>query len=136
MAQGMIADILFQQGEFDEALRIRKDEVIPVYEKMGDVWATAVAKGKIADILFAQGRRDEALRIWREEALPIYEQLGDVRSLYGGLANYAQMLLLDPTPARIAVARNCLERSKSIADAFKLEFSDHLRDLLARLRNM
>lgn len=135
VAWGMIADILFQQGQLDEALRIRKDVVLPVYVRLDDMWAAAVAKGKIADILFVQGHEAEALQIWRDEALPVYERLGDVRSLYGGLANYAQVLLSRPTVARIAEARNCLQRAKALAERFGLPVSDALRDLFASLSN-
>jgi tetratricopeptide (TPR) repeat protein len=133
VAQGNIANILGAQGQLDEALRIRRDEVLPVYERLGDVWSKAVAQGEIADILFAQGQHDEALRIWREEALPVYEQLGDARSLQAGLANYAQMLLSEPTPDRIEEARACLRRSQTIADRLALPFPDDFRELLAKL---
>ena len=77
---GKIADILQARGQLDEALRIRREEELPVYERLGDVRSTAVTMGKIADILQARGQLDEALRIRREEQLPVYERLGDVRS--------------------------------------------------------
>ncbi len=79
-AAGRIADILQSRGELDEALRIRREEELPVYERLGDVRSRAVAQGQIADILEARGEWDEALRIRREEELPVYERLGDVRS--------------------------------------------------------
>jgi tetratricopeptide (TPR) repeat protein len=78
-ARGRIADMLQARGELDEALRIRREEQLPIYERLGDVRAAAVTKGKIADVLQARGELDEALRIRREEALPVYERLGDVR---------------------------------------------------------
>ena len=77
---GKIADILESRGDLDEALRIRREEELPVYERLGDVRARAVTMGKIADILWSRGDLDEALRIRREEQLPIYERLGDVRA--------------------------------------------------------
>ena len=63
-----------------EALRIRTEEELPVYERLGDVRARAVAQGRIADILQARGELDKALRIRIEEELPVYERLGDVRA--------------------------------------------------------
>jgi hypothetical protein len=36
-AQGRIADILQARGQLDEALRIRQEEELPVYERLGDV---------------------------------------------------------------------------------------------------
>ena len=67
------------RGELDEALRIRREEELPVYERLGDVRSRAVTLGQIADMLQARGELDEALRIRREEELPVYERLGDVR---------------------------------------------------------
>ena len=67
VTMGKIADILQQRGETDEALRIRREEELPVYERLGDVRERAVTMGKIADILEQRGEIDEALRIRREE---------------------------------------------------------------------
>jgi CHAT domain-containing protein/tetratricopeptide (TPR) repeat protein len=80
VAAGGIADILQARGELDEALRIREQELLPVFERLGDVRSKAVTQGKIADILQARGELDEALRIREQEELPVYERLGDVRS--------------------------------------------------------
>ncbi|MBP6748911.1 MAG: metallophosphoesterase, partial [Xanthomonadaceae bacterium] len=80
LAQGQIADILQARGELEEALRIRREEELPVYERLGDVRSRAITQGKIADILQARGELEEALRIRREDQMPVYERLGDVRS--------------------------------------------------------
>src|SRR5215471_5765164 len=90
VARGSIADILVRRGEPDEALRIRREEQLPVYERLGDVRSRAVTMGGIADILVSRGELDEALRIRREEQLPVYERLGEVRSravTMGGIAD-------------------------------------------------
>ena len=79
LAQGVIADIFQARGQLDEALRIRQEEELPVYEKLGDIRSRAVTMGKIADIFQARGQLDEALRIRQEEELPVYEKLGDIR---------------------------------------------------------
>ena len=80
ITEGRIADILEARGELDEALRIRTEEELPVYERLGDVRARAITQGKVADILEARGELDEALRIRTEEQLPVFERLGDARS--------------------------------------------------------
>ncbi len=72
------ADRLHQRGELDEALRIRTQEELPVYERLGDVRSKTVTQGKIADILTQRGQLEEALRIRTEKELPVYERLGDV----------------------------------------------------------
>ncbi|MGH8583438.1 MAG: tetratricopeptide repeat protein [Gammaproteobacteria bacterium] len=76
-----------------EALRIRNEEQLPVYERLGDVRSKAVTQGKIAGILEDRGQLDEALRIRKEEELPVYERLGDVRELIVGRVNLAMVLL-------------------------------------------
>ncbi|MCB9551933.1 MAG: tetratricopeptide repeat protein [Myxococcales bacterium] len=65
LAAGLRADVHAAQGALDEALRIRREEQLPVYERLGDVRAQAVTMGKVADILQARGELDEALRIRR-----------------------------------------------------------------------
>ncbi len=80
-AMSRLATIRRIQGQFDEALRIHREEELPVYERLGDVRSIAVTKGQIADILEARGQLDEALRIREEDQLPVYERLGDVRSI-------------------------------------------------------
>ncbi|MGW8889515.1 tetratricopeptide repeat protein, partial [Streptomyces sp. NPDC055749] len=75
------ADILEQRGETGEALRIRREVELPVYERIGDTRSVAVTWGKIADILEQRGEVDEALRIRREVELPVYERIGDTRSV-------------------------------------------------------
>jgi hypothetical protein len=99
VTMGQVADILESRGQLDEALRIRRDEQLPVYERLGDVRERAVTMGKVADILEARGQLDESLRIRRDEQLPVYERLGDVRSLIVGRTNLAITLLERGLPA-------------------------------------
>ena len=74
-----LAYLYYDLGEWDQALRIRTEEELPVYEQLGDVRSKAVSQGKVADILQARGQLDKALRIRTEEELPVYERLGEVR---------------------------------------------------------
>ena len=78
-ATGELAQLLAIQGESDEALRLLQGEVLPAFERLGDVRERAVTLGKVADILQARGQLDEALRIRQEEQLPVYERLGAIR---------------------------------------------------------
>lgn len=77
LARGRIANVLVARGESDEALRIYREQALPVYEQLGEERERANTLGKIADVLAARGEFDEALRIHREEALPIYERRGE-----------------------------------------------------------
>jgi tetratricopeptide (TPR) repeat protein len=77
LARRQIADVLEARGDVDEALRIYREEVLPVFERLGDERERAMTLGQIADVLEARGDLGEALRIRREEELPVYERLGD-----------------------------------------------------------
>ncbi|GGN65415.1 hypothetical protein GCM10010112_26770 [Actinoplanes lobatus] len=79
-AWGDLAEILFLRGGYDEALRIRHEIELPVYQRLGDTRAIAIAWGRIADIHYQRGEYDEALRIRQEVQLPVYQRLGDTRS--------------------------------------------------------
>ena len=79
------ADVLAARGDLDAALKMLRNEVLPSFERFGDVRAKAVTMGKIADVLHLQGQLDKAVRIPREEQLPILERLGDVPALHSSL---------------------------------------------------
>ncbi|MGW1490551.1 tetratricopeptide repeat protein, partial [Streptomyces sp. NPDC002402] len=70
-------DIFQQRGEVDEALRIRREVALPVYERIGDTRSAAVTWGKIADIFQQRGEVDEALEL-QLKRLEVNEQLGDM----------------------------------------------------------
>ena len=40
--------MLYARGELDEALRIRREEELPVFERLGDVRSRAITVGQIA----------------------------------------------------------------------------------------
>jgi hypothetical protein len=51
VTMGKIADILQARGELDQALKIHREEQLPVYERLGDVRERAVTLYKIAGVL-------------------------------------------------------------------------------------
>ncbi|MFD2233225.1 hypothetical protein ACFSNB_05350, partial [Phaeospirillum tilakii] len=85
--------ILQARGELDAALKIRQEEELPVYDRLGDVRSRAVTMGQIADILMARGELDAALKIRQEEELPVYDRLGDNDGIAAVRFNCAQILL-------------------------------------------
>jgi tetratricopeptide (TPR) repeat protein len=92
VAMGDIADIAYRRGDVKEAERIRRDIVLPVYERLGDNRSVAVTWGRIADIAYMRGNYNEAERISREVVLPVYQRLGDTRSAaitWGRIADIA-----------------------------------------------
>ena len=91
-AMGSIAEIAFQRGDYDEALRIHREVQLPVYDRLGETRSAAITWGQIADIAYRRGDYDEALRIHREVRLPVYERLGETRSAaitWGQIADIA-----------------------------------------------
>jgi len=92
IARGQISDILQSRGDLDAALRIHREEALPVYERLGGEHARVVTMGKIADILQIRGELDEALRIRRDEQLPVYGPLGDVHSRAVTMGKIADIL--------------------------------------------
>jgi tetratricopeptide (TPR) repeat protein len=123
---GRIADVLQTRGQLDEALRIRREEELPVYEQLGDVHGEAVTMGQIADVLQARGQLDEALRIWREEVLPVFEQLGDVLSKAATLGRIADVLQ----------ARGQLDEALRIRREEELPVYERLGDVLRKALTM
>ncbi|MFO1120199.1 MAG: hypothetical protein U1E38_08955 [Rhodospirillales bacterium] len=122
VAWGLVADIRFAQGASDEALRIRREEELPVYDRLGDIHSWTVTRGQIADILYAGGEPDEALRIYREDVLPAFERLGDARERAITLGKIGDVLF----------ARGKVEESLRIRKEEQLPAYEGLGD--ARLR--
>jgi len=117
-----IADLLEVQGHFDEAFRIRRQEQLPTFERIGDIRNRVVTIGQIADILRARGRVTEALEIWRNEVLPVLERLGDI---------------VGEAAFRWSMGRSLLQRSdykealKNLDRAFRLNLQQRRPDAIA-----
>jgi tetratricopeptide (TPR) repeat protein len=127
---GKIADIYQARGQLDEALRIRREDSLPVYERLGDVRERAVTMGKIADIYQARGQLDEALRIRREDSLPVYERLGDVRGLLVARANLALNLLARAHAGDRDEAERLLRLALRDAEAMQIPEAAQIRTIL------
>src|SRR5690606_10908112 len=93
LARALVADIVRRRGEVERALEVLQTEVLPTFERLGDIRSQAVALGYIADILDERGELTEALRIRRQEQLPLYQQLGDFRGLATTLGKIADILV-------------------------------------------
>jgi hypothetical protein len=60
---GKIADILRARGELDEALRIRREEELPVHEKLGDLRELIVGRAMVAQMLAVRGRKEDVVEV-------------------------------------------------------------------------
>src|SRR3546814_11365320 len=79
---GQIADILQARGDLDGALRIRHEDELPIYEKLGDVRSQAITLGRIADVLQARGDLDEIGRGARRERVWQYVLISGVATSF------------------------------------------------------
>ena len=75
VTMGKIADILSSRGEWEEALRIRQEDELPVYERLGALDSIAHAHWSIACIKDAQ-RRDQEVFEHLEKSYRLVLQLG------------------------------------------------------------
>ncbi|TKD05053.1 hypothetical protein [Polyangium fumosum] len=88
-----IADIHLARGQLDEALRIRRDEELPLYARIGEVQGLVISRTKVAMTLLARnapGDREEAARLLRLSyadaerlQLPQAEQIRKVQQEHG-----------------------------------------------------
>lgn len=81
---GRIADILQSRGDIDEALRILREELVPIFEQLGDVRERAIVMGKIAHKLVQKGDA-AAARLLQEKRLEVYRRLADVDGIGAAL---------------------------------------------------
>src|ERR1019366_1833661 len=70
-------DIAYQRGDYDEALRIRREVELPVYERLVDTRSAAVTWGQIADIAEQRGDYDEAAEL-QGKRLELCKKLGEL----------------------------------------------------------
>ena len=64
VTMGKIADILKARGDLDEALRIRKEEQLPVYEKLGDVRERLITEAQLGQLYVLKGEPERARGLW------------------------------------------------------------------------
>lgn len=70
-----MADIRQAGGQLVEALRIRQEELLPVFERLGDVRKAAFAQAKIGLQQFDTGKQN-AGQVLLTRALAVFEHLG------------------------------------------------------------
>lgn len=90
---GIEANVRQALGQVDEALRIRREIALPLFERLGDLRSIAVMVGKNADIMELRGDLDQALRVRREEQLPILHRVGAMREWTVTQGRIADILL-------------------------------------------
>ncbi len=73
---GQIGDVHHARGDLDEALRIRREQELPVYQRLGDVRSEAITWGKIGDVHYQRGDLEEASR-WQSRRLEVNRRLED-----------------------------------------------------------
>lgn len=85
----MQAMLWANQGRLEEASEMLQSQVIPVFDRLGDLGQRAMAMGCLGGILFMRGQADETLRICEEEQLPTYKKLGNAKACAATLGQIA-----------------------------------------------
>ena len=113
VTRGEIADVFYHRGDLDEALRIRREEELPVYERLGDVRERAITWGRIAHIAAAQGDLDTAVEL-QERRLEANRGLGNLDGIAAALWDLASIDLqrenFEAALPRVAEAYGLLAR--------------------------
>ena len=78
------------RGDYDEDLRIRHQEELPVYERIGDTRSLAITWGRIADVHHQRGDYDKA-RPLHEKRLQVGRDLGDIDGIANAQWSLAQL---------------------------------------------
>jgi tetratricopeptide (TPR) repeat protein len=86
---GDVARLRAQAGDVQGALKLHQ-EILEVYEKLGDVRGRAVTLGDVARLRAQAGDVQGALKL-HQERLEVYEKLGDVRSRAVTLGDIARL---------------------------------------------
>lgn len=86
------ADMAERCGDYDEAIELRREIELKIYERLGDLRAHAIVTGQIANIERTRGRPDLALERIRDEVIPAFNRVGDVRSRTMAQVEFAQLL--------------------------------------------
>lgn len=92
VTSGRIGDIHHQRGDYDEALRIRREVELPAFERLGDTRSIAVTWGQIGDIHFQRGDHDEAKAL-QLKRLETNRRLGDLDGIAAANWDLAQIHL-------------------------------------------
>ncbi|MBL9100645.1 MAG: hypothetical protein JNL82_06795 [Myxococcales bacterium] len=92
LALRLVADVMVERGQGEASLRLLREELLPVFDRLGDVRERAVTLAGIAEILHARGEYDEALRLLRDEVLPALTAAGAARPRARALRAVADVL--------------------------------------------
>lgn len=102
-----LARLQFSIGDTELARRIMEDEVLPIYQRLGDVMNQAVVASKIADWNQENGDITGALHTWQEDVLPVFEQLQDA---YNQAAIRLKIANIHTLRGELEIARALLEQ--------------------------
>lgn len=93
-SRGWVAEVLAARGEHEQALAIRREEELPVYQRLCDARCQAEVQSRIADSLVARGDHDAALDLLQNEVLPVLSRPQDARDRAAIQGRIAELLAL------------------------------------------
>jgi len=112
IAWGQIADIAYQRGDHNEALRIHRELQLPAYERLGDTRSTAITWGNIANISYRRGDCGEAAELQRKR-LEVNRQLGDLDGIAATGWDLARIDSRERTTSQRSPGRSSRSRSSA-----------------------
>jgi len=102
VTRGKIADALAGRGELDRALRIRCEEELPVYERLGDLRSLLIGRTNVA-LLLLKRRHGKDLAEAKDHLLWSYDQASRRHYIEAGqIAAILRTLGLEPPPLQPA----------------------------------
>ncbi len=117
-AEAMLAEALGAQGQTDAALSHLHDEVLPVYERLGDLRRQAATLLRVGAMLAERGDLDEALSLLHTRVMPLIDRLDDDRGRVACLSTEAEIVRQqgDPTWALRRLEDDVLPLYERLAD--------------------
>lgn len=113
-----LAGRLKDLGEYDEALRIRREQELPMVERLGDVRSKAGIQGQIAGIPSPAVNSMPPFISASTNVLPVYERLGSARDVMRCRGWIARILLerahLQDRPRAEALMRQALAAARAM----------------------
>jgi hypothetical protein len=128
VTMGKIADIHQARGELDEALRIRLEECLPVFQEMRDLVSFAYIRFRCAELRIERGG------FGKGEEQTIFDELAESFSIFHDLGHASFLVAVGSLFGQILAAVGQHERALAVLDeaaaaAEKLQLLQHVAQL-------
>jgi len=119
-----LAQILLESGQTEAAIAIRRDQELPLVQRLGDEVEIAFALGNLSFALQTGGHTEASIAMLRDRVLPAFDRLRQLPALCLGQIRLASALL---QVQRVSEATDVITK-QAIPIATFLDYSDLLAD--------